>query len=145
VNHFDCNARAGNVFREGRLPHTPLDQLHGAVPDKGPHPLLVMFRQAEMGERKIHRHGKVAEGIEQRSVQVKNDQGFLLEHSAPKCRNLPQEFHFHKKTVKAKRRHTQDEHKHDYELHRVFAKTVIRLAIRELPADNRTYEKRQEY
>jgi hypothetical protein len=57
---------------------------------------------------------------------------------------LPQEFHFNQESVKAKRRHAQDEHQHDYKLHRVLPETVIRLAVRELPADNRTYEKRQE-
>jgi hypothetical protein len=71
----------------------------------------------------------------------------VVKHGGAKFRNLflPQEFHFHKEAVKAKRRHAQDKHKHDYKLHRMLAETVIRLAIRELPTDNRAYEKRQEY
>lgn len=59
-------------------------------------------------------------------------------------KQLSQDFHFDKEPVKAKRRHAQDEHQHDYELHRMLPETVIRLAVRELPTDNRTYKKRQE-
>ena len=53
---------------------------------------------------------------------------------------LPQEFHFDQETVKAKRRHAQDEHQYDYKLHRMLVKIVIRLAVGELSADNRTHE-----
>ena len=88
MNHFNGNARTDHVFRECRLPHAPLNQLHGTVPDKGPHTLFVMFRKPEMAQRKIHRHGKVTEGIEQSPVQVKNNEGFVVKHGGAKFRNL---------------------------------------------------------
>ena len=140
MNHFDGHTGASHTFRECSLPHASLDQLHRAIPDKSSHALFVVFRKSEMAQRKIHRHGKVAERIEQSPVQVKNDEGFLLEQSAPKCRNLPNEFHLDKEPVKAKRRHTQNKHDNDNKLHRMLMKIIIRLAVRKLSADNGTYE-----
>jgi hypothetical protein len=64
-----------------------------------------------------------------------------LEHSAPKCRNLPNEFHLDKESVKAKRGHAQNEYDNDNKLHRMLMKIVIRLAVGELSTDNGTYEK----
>jgi hypothetical protein len=136
VNHLDGHTRTCHIFRERGLPHATLDKLHGTVPDKGSHALFVMFREPEMMQSKIHRHGKVTERIEQSPVQVKNNEGFLFEHSAPKCRNLPNEFHLDEEPVKAKRRHSQNKHDNNNKLHRMFVKIIICLAVRELSTDN---------
>jgi hypothetical protein len=90
----------------------------------------------------MHRHGKVTERVEQRSVEVKNDEGFLVEHSAPKCRNLPNEFHLNKESVKAKRGHAQDKHDNNHKLHRMFMKVIVCLAVRKLSTDDGAYKKR---
>ena len=71
MNLFDSHPRTGHIFRECRLPHAPFDQFHGTVPNKATDLFLGMFRQAKMAERIIHRHGKVAESIEQSSIIYK--------------------------------------------------------------------------
>ena len=89
-----------------------------------------------MAQRKIYRHGQVAERIEQGSIQVENDKGFFVEHSAPKCRNLPDKFHLDEEPVKAQSRNAQDEHDHDDELHRMLVEIIVHLAVGELSADD---------
>ena len=83
VNLFDSHPRAGDIFRERGLPHAPFNQFHGTVPNKATDLFLGMFRQAKMAKRIVHRHGKVAESIEQSTIKIKNNKGFFRKHRNP--------------------------------------------------------------
>ena len=57
------------------------DQVHGTVPDECAHVIIAMRVQTELRHRVVYGGGQIAESIEERAVQVENEQFFLRDES----------------------------------------------------------------